>query len=284
MEHTEDFFEGVNGFSIYYQAWLPENPKAVVQIVHGFAEHSGRYMNVVNELLPLNYAIYADDHRGHGRSEGKTNYVDSFDDFIEDEKILHDIIRYSHPNLPIFMIGHSMGSLIAVCFTKKYEKLLKGLILTGTGTRPQRNVSKFLKLGAKIASKIVPKLSINPKLEGAMLSHDPEVVKAYQDDPLVHADKITTRLGYELIKTFENAVSFFGSFKLPLLVQVGSEDALIGGTEEELKNAVKMEDNTIKVYQGLYHEVYNEIEEERIIVLKDLRDWLENHIKKKNRD
>ena len=121
MRKIEDKFEGVKGISIFYQAWIPESPKAVVQIVHGFAEHSGRYMNVVNELLPLNYAIYADDHRGHGRSEGKINYVDSFDDYVEDERILHEYIRDNHPNLPIFMIGHSMGSLIAVCFTKKYE-------------------------------------------------------------------------------------------------------------------------------------------------------------------
>jgi alpha-beta hydrolase superfamily lysophospholipase len=194
MKHIEENFQGINGLKIFYQTWLPENPKAVIQIVHGFAEHSGRYMNVVNELLPLNYAIYADDHRGHGRSEGKTNYVKAFDDYIEDEKVLHGIIRDNHPNLPIFMIGHSMGSLIAVCFTEKYENLLKGLILSGTGTSPKRNVGKFLKFGAKIASKIVPKLSINPKLEGAMLSHDPEFITAYQEDPLVHADKITTRL------------------------------------------------------------------------------------------
>ncbi|MHA1292546.1 MAG: alpha/beta fold hydrolase, partial [Promethearchaeota archaeon] len=171
MKNIEGEFKGVKNLKIYYQAWLPENPKAVVQIVHGFAEHSGRYMNVVNELIPLGYAIYADDHRGHGKSEGKRNYVDSLDQFIEDEKKLYEIIKENHPDLPIFMLGHSMGSLIAVYFTKKYESLLNGLILSGTGTRTGGTVSKFLKFMAKVMSKIAPKLSVNPKLDVNMLSH-----------------------------------------------------------------------------------------------------------------
>ena len=126
MKHFESEYEGTGGLKIYYQYWIPDKPKAILQIVHGFAEHSGRYMNVVNELIPLGYALYANDHRGHGRSEGIRNYVDTFDQYIEDEKILYKIISEQHPNMPIFMLGHSMGSLIALYFTKKYENLLKG--------------------------------------------------------------------------------------------------------------------------------------------------------------
>ena len=134
MKNVERNFEGVKGLNIFYQSWLPENPKAIVQVVHGFAEHSGRYLNVVNEIIPLGYGVYADDHRGHGRSEGIRNYVDSFDQYVEDEKKLYDIIKEKHPNLPIFLLGHSMGSLIAIYVIKKYEDLYKGLILSGTGT------------------------------------------------------------------------------------------------------------------------------------------------------
>ena len=122
MKHIESEFEGVGGLKIYYQAWLPENPKAAVQIVHGFAEHSARYKKVADFLNPLGYAVYADDHRGHGKSGGKINFANSMDEFVEDEKILFDIIKKKHSKLPVFMLGHSMGSGIAIYFTKMDTK------------------------------------------------------------------------------------------------------------------------------------------------------------------
>ncbi|MFX0123462.1 MAG: alpha/beta hydrolase [Candidatus Hodarchaeota archaeon] len=277
MNHHEGEFEGANGLKIYYQAWLPDDPKAVVQIVHGGFEHSGRYQNVVNELLPYNYAVYADDHRGNGKSEGTRNYVDSFDQFIEDEKRLYNIIKDRHPDLPVFMLGHSMGSLIATYFTKKYEELLAGLILSGT-TTGSAAFPKFLKIMVKVMSKITPKLTINPKLDPNVLSHDPEIVKAYQEDPHVHAEKITIRLAGEIVKYVDGLVDVYKKFTLPLLVQCGSEDSVMKVKDkEELKNAFKMEDKKIIIYDDLYHEVYNELENDRIIVLKDLSDWLEKH-------
>lgn len=278
MKHIEGNFKGDKDLNIYYQAWVPENSKAVIQVVHGFAEHSGRYMNVVNKLTPLGYAIYANDHRGHGKSEGKRNYVDFFDQYIEDEKILYDLIKRKHSNLPIFMLGHSMGSMITLIFTERYESLLRGLILSGTGTGAGESISKSLKVIVKILSKIAPKKYINPGLKADKLSHDPEVVREYENDPLVNADKITIRLGWELMNNFEKFNSITANLKLPLLVQCGAEDSLIKGSEEILKNAFTMKDKTILIYKGLYHEVYNENKEEREKVLNDLSNWLEKHI------
>ena len=278
MDHIEGEFKGEKDLKIFYQAWIPEKSKAVVQVVHGFAEHSGRYMNVVNQLTPLGYVIYANDHRGHGKSDGKRNYVDYFDQYIEDEKKLYDLIKNKHHNLPIFMLGHSMGSMIALVFTKKYEPLLKGLILSGTGTGAGESISKTLKVIVKVLAKITPKKFINPGLEADKLSHDSEVVQAYENDPLVNADKITIRLGWELMNNFEKFDSITDNLKLPLLVQCGAEDSLIKGSEEVLRNAFNMEDKTILIYDGLYHEVYNEIKEESEKVLNDLSNWLDKHI------
>ncbi|MGV9173717.1 MAG: alpha/beta hydrolase [Promethearchaeia archaeon] len=275
--HNEGEFEGEEGLEIYYQSWLPENPKAIVQIVHGFGEHSNRYGNVINKLLPNGYGIYADDHRGHGKSEGVTNYVDSFDQYVEDEKTLYDIIHQNHPNLPIFMLGHSMGSGIAMYFTDKYESLLKGLILSGTGTAAGGEVSGFLKFMSKILSKIAKKVTIDPELDPESLSHDPEVVKAYKEDPLVHYKEITTRLGYEMIKRFGNAPAVVKNFSLPILIQRGTADEAMKKFEP-LKKAFTTDDLTIQEYEGLYHEVYNEIKEDREKVLDDLLNWLENHV------
>jgi len=277
LKHLEGEFKGIQDLNIYYQAWVPEVPKAVIQLVHGGFEHSGRYQNVVNELIPEGYAIYANDHRGHGKSEGLRNYVDSFDQFIEDEKKFYDLIREKYLDLPIFMLGHSLGSFIAIYFTEKYEHLLNGLILSGTGSKPGKETSGFLKLIVKALSKVTPKMKFNPRIDAKFLSHDPEIVKSYKSDPLVKADTITARLGYEMVKNFKRLGVTIRSFKINLLVQCGSEDKLIAGNKE-LEDYFKMNDKTIKIYEGLYHEVYNEIEKERTVVLKDLKDWLNNHI------
>ena len=277
MNYIEDEYEGVDGIKLYYQAWLPENPKAVVQLIHGFGEHSGRYKNVVNQLEPKGYIIYAHDLRGHGKSEGEQNYVDSMDQYIEDEKNFYDLIKKKHSNLKIFMLGHSMGSGIAMYFTKKYESLLAGLILTGTGKYFGGEAGKIKRVFAKKTSKTFPKLRASSGFDPQLLSHDPKEVEAYKNDPLVNYKKITARLGWEMIKGFEESPDIVGDFKPPVLIQRGAEDSAMTGTEE-LKDAFKVSDFTYKLYDGLYHEIYNELEKDRTRVLKDLIDWLDKHL------
>jgi acylglycerol lipase len=278
MKHIEGDFKGIKDLKVYYQAWLPEaRPKAIVQIAHGFAEHSGRYMNVVNKLVPLNYAVYINDHRGHGKSEGLTNYVDSFDQYVEDAKRFYDIIKKNNPDLPIFMLGHSMGSGIAIFFTKKYENLLKGLILSGTGTYTGTEISGLLKFMAKLLSTVAKKAKLDPKLDPKTLSHDSNVVKAYEEDPLVHYKVITARLGYEFIRIFANIPSVIRDFKLPLLIQRGTEDMAMRGFDA-LEKELTMKDKEIHQYPGLFHEVYNESEKDKQKVLNDLSNWLDKHL------
>ncbi len=278
MKHIEGEFKGVNDVKIYFQGWLPENkPKGIILIVHAFAEHSGRYKNIVNKLIPLNYAIYAHDLRGHGKSEGLKNYVDSMDQFIEDLKKFYDIIKEKSPRLPIFMLGHSFGSLIIVYFTKKYENLLNGIIIAAMGTRTGGKSNGFMRAIAKIFSKLAPRISMNPGLNPELLSHDLDVIEDYKNDPLVNYKKITTRLGYIMIKSFRAVPSFISELKLPMLMQCGSEDRLIYGAEE-IKDMFTMDDKVIKIYDGLYHEVYNESETYRKEVLTDLSMWLEEHL------
>ena len=277
MKKSEGEYQTSDGLKIFYQSWIPDNPKAVVQIVHGFAEHGGRYLNVINELIPLGYAIYADDHRGHGRSEGVQNYADSMEQLVEDQKLFYDIIEKEHPNLPIFMLGHSMGSGIAMYFVKKYESLLNGLVISGSGVHFGGKQSKVKVKLAKTMSKRKPEFSSPSGLDANLLSRDPKAVKAYINDPLVRYKKITARLGWVMIESFLELPNIVNNFDLPVLFQKGLADAAMTGIDE-LERAFKGAVLTIHEYEGLYHEIYNELEEDRKVVLKDLSNWLEKQV------
>jgi acylglycerol lipase len=274
MQHSEDSIQSADGLKLYYQTWRPDGtPKAVVQVIHGFGEHSRRYANVVNELVPRGYVVYADDHRGHGKSEGIQLYVKKFDEYIEDQKLFFDLISQKEPNLPHFILGHSMGSTIGELYAVTYPDNIKGLVLAGTAIQ-LASVHGFMKAVASFLALLGPKMRLKQDL-APQLSHDPEVVKAYREDPLVYKNP-TIKLGVEFANAIAKAKKLLGQIKIPTLVQSGSEDKAMLGTEK-FKELLTMPDKTVKIYSGLYHEVYNELEKDKKIVLKDLGDWLDNH-------
>lgn len=274
MEHLEDTFNGADGIKLYYQVWRPEEtPKAVVQIMHGFGEHSGRYLNVVNELVLRGYVVYANDHRGHGKSEGIQLYVKKFQDFIEDEKIFFNLINEKEPDLPHFILGHSMGSTIAELYAVTYPEKIQGLVLSGVAIQ-MGAVSGVMKALLKFFGLLAPKMRITMDL-APQLSHDPEVVKAYREDPLVFK-RPTLKLGIEFTNNLTKARKLLGQIKIPILVQSGSEDKAMLGAEK-FNDLLTVEDKTVKIYPGLFHEVYNELEDDRKTVLGNLGDWLDSH-------
>ncbi|MHA1945516.1 MAG: alpha/beta hydrolase [Candidatus Hodarchaeales archaeon] len=277
MNHKESKFSTRDGINIFYQIWRPEGtPKGIVQLVHGIAEHSGRYMHVVSKLISDDFIVYAADHRGHGRSDGHPGYVNSFYDFVHDQKDFTEVIREKEGNIiPLFLLGHSMGSPISILYTADYPDEFTGLILSGAGTKPGEGVNFFIILLARTLSKILPKFSLKNELSDGV-SRDPTVKEAYNNDPNV-LKKVTARLGNEVFKGFKEATHRISDIKIPLLIQKGQEDPIIINVDELFDN-VTVEDKTLKIYDGLYHEVYNELEEDRIIVLKDLSEWLNAHL------
>ncbi len=137
MKHQEGYFKGYKDFNIYYQSWKPErNSKAILLVAHGFCEHSGRYGNVVNHFIPKGYAVYALDHRGHGRSDGARVQIDHFTDYIKDLKTFFDIVHNENPDRKIFLVGHSMGSAISLFYVLQYQNELAGLITSGARLSP----------------------------------------------------------------------------------------------------------------------------------------------------
>ena len=277
MKHEENEYTTKDGINIFYQCWKPEEaPKGIIQIVHGLAEHSGRYMHVVNKLIPNGFIVYADDHQGHGRSGGTSGYVNSINDFVQDQKEFTDLIREKEGKyIPLFLLGHSMGSFISILYIADYPDEFKGLILSGSGTKVGEGVNFFTLLLARTLSKIMPKFSLKNELSDGV-SRDPAVKEAYNNDPYV-LKKLTVRLGNEVFKGFKAASQRISDIKTPILIQKGQEDPLVVNIDKLFHN-VTASDKTLKKYEGLYHEVYNELEDDRIRVLQDLTEWLNAHL------
>jgi alpha-beta hydrolase superfamily lysophospholipase len=267
-----------DGTSLYWKAWLPDNaPKAVIHLIHGYAEHVERYGNVVNELVPAGYAVFGNDHRGHGRSQGRRGHVRSFQEFIDDEKQFADeVIRARLPGIPYFVLGHSMGSLIALNYVEQTGNGLTGLVLSGTGSQPGTDIPKILVTLTGILSRILPAVHVKSPLPPEFISRDPEAVKAYVNDPLVY-NVITPRLAHEMNRYVVLGAQNASRIQAPVLIQLGSRDTAFSG-QKELFEMIGAKDKTYKLYEGLKHEVYNELPADRARVLADLRSWLDGHM------
>jgi alpha-beta hydrolase superfamily lysophospholipase len=277
VKHQEGFFKGVREANIYFQSWLPENDsKAVLLIVHGLAEHSGRYMNIVNHFIPLGYAVYGVDHIGHGKSDGKRVYVKRFEDYTNTLKIYFDRIRRLQPGKPIFLVGHSMGGLISAVYLLDHQNELTGAILSGVAVKVPENITPIIIIVGKMLSALMPSLGLIG-LDAEGVSRDPAVVEAYVNDPLVFKGKTTARLAAEMLKAMKYVSVLATKITFPILIVQGSADRLVNPAGAQmLYDAVSSPDKEIRIYDGFYHEVFNEPEHDK--VLRDIEIWLESHL------
>jgi alpha-beta hydrolase superfamily lysophospholipase len=239
-------------------------------------EHSGRYVNVVNHLVPLGYAVYGLDHIGHGRSEGGREVVERFEDYTDTLTIYYDMIQGWQGDKPVFLLGHSMGGLIASYYLLDHEAKFRGAVLSAPCIKVADDVSPATILLGKILSVVAPKAGL-VALDADGISRDPEVVAAYENDPLVFHGKTPARLAAELVKAMERVTAEADKIRLPFLVVQGSEDKLVCPSGAQmLYDEASSEDKTLEIYEGLYHEVFNEPERDQ--VLRDVEAWLEKHV------
>ncbi|MCL5807077.1 MAG: lysophospholipase [Deltaproteobacteria bacterium] len=277
MKHQEGVFMGVRKTALYYQGWLPEGEvRAVLLVVHGLAEHSGRYMNLVHRFVPLGYAVYGIDHIGHGRSEGRRLHVESFVDYTEPLRTCADMVRCWQPDRPIFLVGHSMGGLIGALHLVDRQEALTGAVLSGPAVKAPGDIPKTVIFIGRILSVLLPRLGM-VRLEAEGVSRDPAVVKAYLADPLVCRGKMTARLGAEMLRAMERVGVEADRIRLPLLILQGGADRLVDPSGARLLyEKAASPDKKLIVYEGFYHEVFNEPEHDR--VLSDVEQWLEGHL------
>jgi acylglycerol lipase len=277
MKHIEGTFKGVRDDSIYYQGWLPdENVKDVLFIVHGLGEHSGRYMNVVNHFIPLGYAVYGLDHLGHGKSGGGREQVQRFEDFTDPLTIYYNMVKGWQPGKPIFILGHSLGGLIVTYYLLDNQDKFKGAIISAPAIKVSESISPMMISISKVLSVLAPKAGVLA-LDASGISRDPAVVDAYVNDPLVFHGKTPARLGAEMLKAMLRVKAEVSKISLPFITIQGCEDKLVDpGGAQMLYDGASSQDKTIKVYEGCYHEVFNEPEREK--VLKDVEDWLTERV------
>jgi len=277
MKYQDGFFPSVNGTRIYHQSWLPNGePKAGIVIVHGLAEHSGRYANLVNHMVTRDYAMYGIDHIGHGKSGGTRVYARQFADLTEALHSYVDQVRNRHLNMPIFLYGHSIGALIAAIYLFDNSSRLAGIVFSGPCVKVPANVSAATVFLAKALSSIAPKLGLSA-VDANGISRDPTQVQAYIDDPLVYRGKTTARLACEFLKAMQRVSEKAAGITLPVLIVQGGADIVVDPDGARmLHSAVGSEDKTLKIYDGLYHELHNEPEHPQI--LADISAWLDEHL------
>jgi len=277
MNHKEGHFKGARDSKLYYQMWKPEGKiKAGIIIVHGLGEHSGRYDNVVNHLVPRGYALYGFDLIGHGKSDGEREFVKGFEDYTDSLKTYLALVKEWLPDKPVFLLGHSMGGLIATSYLLDHSDAIRGAIISASTVTVPDNFNQGILFAAKILSKLIPKMGLM-QLDANDISRDPEVVRVYLEDPLVFNGKTPVRLMAEMLKAMIRVNEKISQISTPFIYVAGGADKLaLPMRAKAIYERTKSKDKTMKIYDGLHHEVFNEPEHAQ--VLQDVANWLDAHI------
>lgn len=267
---------GLFGIPIFFRGLVPENPRAVLVIVHGVAEHSGRYTHLMRDMAQRGFASLAIDHRGLGKSGGFRGHVDRFEDLAEDVASLVTVARSDFAGLPVFLVGHSMGGLVVLLTGIRYPDGLSGVVASGPALALQVHVPAWKKGLAKVVGAIAPHFSMDNGIPCEALSHDPEVVESYRSDPLRYP-KLTARFYLEFVRAMGEAAATAGQMQLPLLILQGGADCVVNpDAGRDFFDRAGSPDKRFVLYDGLYHEIFNEPEKERIFDV--VADWLEQHL------
>lgn len=273
LHHEEGTFPGAHGTELYYQRWTQARPpRAVIAIVHGFGEHSGRYRAVVNHFVPLGLAVYGFDLRGHGRSPGPRGHINSWKEYREDVHRFLEFVRSRYPDTALFVYAHSMGGLIGLDAVLHQPVGIRGLIASAPalGGIP---VSPLLMALGRVMSPVWPSFgaTVTPKENG--LSRDAAVNEAALADELNHS-RATARFSTELADTMKRTTGAAGSLELPLLMLQGTDDRVVSpAVNRAFFERAGSEDKAWRQYEGGRHEPHNDVNAGE--VMEDVERWIE---------
>jgi alpha-beta hydrolase superfamily lysophospholipase len=263
IEEHDGRFCGPQGLECRYRVWQPaQAPRAAVALIHGICEHGGRYRRLAEDLARSGYVVYAIDLRGHGRSAGERILIRRFDDHLDDAEQ--------------FLFGHSMGGAIAARLTIRRRPAIRGLILSAPPVRVAGHLFPLLRHLARVVSYVLPRLRV-VRVGTSRLSRDPAVIADFKQDPLVYNGKFPVRTGAEILRAGRELCRELKAIDVPLLVLHGTGDWITDPRgSRELYEQASSSDKTLKLYQGLYHDLFHEPEWKQVTA--DLLAWLESHV------
>ncbi|HRK73969.1 MAG TPA: lysophospholipase [Rhodothermales bacterium] len=272
--HRQDYFSGHKN-RIFEQSWHPDSgeAKAALVLVHGLAEHSGRYVPFARDLCEQQIEVFAYDQQGHGKSEGLRAYVDCFDDYVDDLNLVVKRVQARIGPRPLFIMGHSLGGAVVMKYVLDHQTdRVKGWIFSSASTKVHPNVSPLLQKLAPVIGFLFPKLATSP-LQAAHISRDEKVVQAYVNDPLNYIGGIRARTGAEILKVAKIFSQRFSEVKAPVLLFHGTADQLTDPLGSQLAyEAISSKDKRLYLWEGLFHETLNE--PERADVIEKVVEWI----------
>jgi len=264
-----------DGLKLVGREWKPAGkPRGVVCLVPGMGEHTGRYPHVAAAFNQVGYAVLGLDLRGHGLSEGRRGFTPGYDAYLDDVEILLGEAGRRYPATPSMLYGHSLGGTIALYFCLRRKAAVAGVIASSPQLRLAFVPPPWKVTMVRLMATVWPAFTIASELEQAALSRDPEVVRAYAADPLVH-DRVSARLGIGLIDIGQWLLDHAPEFAEPVLIYCGGQDRLVSA-EACREFAAKVKgDCTIKIWEGLYHETHNEPQKAEVLAF--VTQWLRAH-------
>ena len=273
MRHQEFNWKAFDGTDLFAQVWEPSvvAPRAVICLVHGLGEHSGRYAHVAEAFEKEGYIRFGFDHRGHGRSGGARGHVSSIDDFLKDIDLLLEQAQTRYPDLPVVLYGHSLGGILVLHYGLKRKPAVKGVIATSPGLHTSLEEQPVKIFMAKLLGSLMPNTALPSGLDAAGISREAAVVQKYKQDPLVH-DKITLGFGKVMLAVTTWTLEHAGEFSLPLLLLHGKSDAIAYPSSSTEFAAALGQNCTMVLWEGGYHELHNDLEKTE--VFKTMTMWV----------
>lgn len=280
MKTFESKWEGNDGITFFMQGWEPDtDPNALIALVHGLGEHTGRYAHVGKVMTDAGYALIGFDLRGHGKSGGARGHSPSLNVYMQDIRQFFDRMSQRYPDIPHFLYGHSLGGLLSLSYAIQYSADLKGVMITGAALRSPLQEQRVKIVAAKLLGTFLPAITIQSGLDPTTISRDQKVVDAYVSDKLVH---YSTSLGFgkAALSAIDLCFARAREFTIPLLMMHGTGDRLTypSGSKDFARLVGEAgNDVTLKLWDGLYHELHNE--PEKAEVFTSMTEWLDKHLK-----
>jgi alpha-beta hydrolase superfamily lysophospholipase len=268
-------FEGVGGVTIFTREWQPTGePRGVVVISHGLNAHSGFYEWAARQFTTHGLAVYALDHRGRGNSGGERFFVKKFADWTQDLATFIDIVKQREPGLPVFLLGHSAGGVIACGYALEHQDEIAGLICEDFAYQvPVPDVVLAITRGL---SHLAPHAHVY-KLKNELFSRDPAVVAAMNADPLIANEAQPAETMAELARADELLAKSLEQITLPLLILHGTGDQVTKASgSQEFYARAGSSDKTLKLYEGHFHDLLADVGKQQ--VMADIQDWIDARV------